>query len=57
LAIALNGIIVIFVVSSERVRDRIGSMMNARREFDEAASSTSTKAEPSSSLESGAAGP
>jgi len=63
LAIALNGIVVVFVVSSERVRDRINSVMNARREFDETPSATPDSAHPADDtdgaapLEAGGASP
>ena len=36
MAVALNGIVVVFVVSSGRVRERINSMVDARKEFDRA---------------------
>lgn len=35
LAVALNGIVVIFVVSSGRLRERVDSFMDARREFED----------------------
>lgn len=35
LAVALNGIVVVFVVSSTRVRDRLSQLIKARSEFDE----------------------
>ncbi len=42
LAVTLNGIVVIFVVSSSKVRDRIGAILKARREFDHPANESTS---------------
>jgi len=45
LAVALNGVVVIFVVSSSRVRDRIGEILKARSEFKERTTESTSSGE------------
>jgi general nucleoside transport system permease protein len=46
MAVALNGIVVIFVVSSDRFRSRVNALIEARREFRSATANETTAAGP-----------
>lgn len=49
LAVALNGIVVLFVISSDRFKQRMAAMRNARAEFNETPSTPAAPTPPSGS--------
>ncbi len=49
LAVSLNGIVVVFVVSSTRVRDRLSQLMKARGEFRDSGGDEQSRGQPMSS--------